>query len=195
MTKQHLSWNPVLPCSTSKQRLCSPYTAQFWSCRYLQKAISSPSNQLHLLSSMLKFEQQAVGKMQEGQRCDWVQTSWFHRLSIHHQNSPWRHLGPKEQSCPPPTARSSHIPESHTDTESKLVYSLLSADAVMLKDAALPEKTTGSELTEAGLCQPVRADPSKGGRAAPVLPFCNIFVANSERERCICQSHNRALGL
>lgn len=89
--------------TAQKQSLRSPYTAQFWRCQYSQGAISSPSNQQQLqLLSMLKLEQQAVGKMHEGHQCDSVQTSWFHRLSIHHHNSQWRHSGPKEQSCPPP---------------------------------------------------------------------------------------------
>lgn len=105
MTKQRLSRNAVLPCRYSllKNKACALHTAQFWRCQYSQGAISSPSNQQQLqLLSMLKLEQQAVGKMHEGHQCDSVQTSRFHRLSIHHHNSPWKHSGPKEQSCPPP---------------------------------------------------------------------------------------------
>jgi len=68
----------------------------------------------------------------------------------------------------------------------------------MSKDAAPPEKTAGSELTEEASWQPVLAEPSEGGRAAPVCRLVIIFfffTTNSEREQCICQSHNTALGL
>lgn len=43
----------------------------------------------------------------------------------------------------------------------------------MSKDAAPPEKTAGSELTEEASWQPVLAEPSEGGRAAPV---CRLVI-------------------
>lgn len=45
----------------------------------------------------------------------------------------------------------------------------------MSKDAAPPEKTAGSELTEEASWRPVLAEPSEGGRAAPVCLLVIIF--------------------
>lgn len=45
----------------------------------------------------------------------------------------------------------------------------------MSKDAAPPEKTAGSELTEEASWRPVLAEPSEGGRAAPICRLVIIF--------------------
>lgn len=121
---------------------------------------------------MLKFEQQVVGKIYEGRKDDLILTSWFHRLSIHHENSLWRfanrskktrvtllfHVAGKQPSLhPSPALAWNH---SIYDTENTLVYSLLSTNAVLLKDATT-EKNSRCEEKNSKV-RPLSAQPGDG---------------------------------